>query len=260
MKYTKQEIKKAVRALPENLQDALSSTEATDAIISIQKKYNLHVDQAGELADQATLVKVGLAHPIDFIKNVREGLHVSDEVARQIAQDVNEQIFRPIRESLKRLHGLKTGGEEEMKPPQAPNTTLLTPNVHATAYPPTPPLNPTPKTFSPEVKKVEPTPPLNPVINPKETALREGGLKTLSSVLTEIKQATPNYSPKPTPPVIPATPKENKVITAPSNILEDKLGATVKLPKDNSPATPDAQKPSAPTKGYGNDPYREPTN
>jgi len=182
---------------------------------------------------------------------------------------VNEQIFRPIREALKKLHGLKTGGEEEekMKPPQAPNTTLLSQDVHARAYPPNPPLNPIPKPLTaltpPEIKKVEtpPTPPLNPVINPKETALREGGLKTLSSVLTEIKQGTPDYSTKPPSPVTPTTPKENKVITAPGNILEDKLAGIVKLPKDTVPTT-NSEAPKAPTppsKGYGNDPYREPT-
>ena len=117
--------------LPSDLKTAIYSADSSTAIENISKKYGLHIDQMGKLAEETGLVMLGVTHPKDFISNLAKRLQVDQLTAKSIAQDVNEQIFKKVRESLMKIHGL---GETPAE---------------------------TPKTEKPEVKveiKVEPKP------------------------------------------------------------------------------------------------------
>ena len=117
--------------LPSDLKTAIYSADSSTAIENISKKYGLHIDQMGKLAEETGLVMLGVTHPKDFISNLAGRLGVDQLTAKSIARDVNEQIFKKVRESLMKIHGLAETPAE------------------------------TPKTEKPEVKveiKVEPKP------------------------------------------------------------------------------------------------------
>ena len=102
---------KRYKNLPPDLKDAMFSEEVTDKIMNISNKYGLYVDKMGDLGNEIGRVMLGLTHPKDFIANLSKRLGVDMEKAKSIAKDVNEQIFGPVRESLKKLHKI---GEEEL--------------------------------------------------------------------------------------------------------------------------------------------------
>ena len=122
---------KLFEKLPQDIKEAMYGIDSSEAIQSISKKYNLLIDKMGILSEETGLVMLGLTHPKDFISNLSARLQVDTMTAKSIARDVNEQIFKKVRESLMKIHGL---GETPAE---------------------------TPKTEKPEVKveiKVEPKP------------------------------------------------------------------------------------------------------
>lgn len=91
-------------SLPDDVQKTMSSPEVAKKIQAIGQKHQLHVDTVGTLLDETQLVMKGETHPKEYIKNLTKRLSVSDTKAKEVAVDINEQIFRPIRESLKKVH------------------------------------------------------------------------------------------------------------------------------------------------------------
>ena len=55
------------------------------------------------MVGEAGYVMLGVTHPNDFIGNLAERLEVDKEKARAIAQEINEQIFKKVRESLRKI-------------------------------------------------------------------------------------------------------------------------------------------------------------
>ena len=98
--------------LPDDVQKAVASVEVTKQIQTIGQKHQLHVDTVGALLDETQRVMKGGTHPKDYIRNLTKRLSVQDAKAKEIAVDINEQIFRPVRESLKKIHKIGEDGPE----------------------------------------------------------------------------------------------------------------------------------------------------
>ncbi len=94
------------RDLPEDLQKAMFSPDTADAILAVGKKFGLQIDQTGELADETGLVMLGVTPPGEFIRNLARRLELDPEKAKAVAEEINQKIFQPVRESLKKVHGL----------------------------------------------------------------------------------------------------------------------------------------------------------
>src|SRR3989344_6311716 len=101
-----EEISKRFLDLPEDIQKALFSADTSDAIFEVGKKHGLAVDKMGELADETGLVMLGMTKPSEYIKNLSQRLAVEPEKAKAVAEDINQKVFAPIRESLKKIHGI----------------------------------------------------------------------------------------------------------------------------------------------------------
>src|SRR3989344_1961759 len=101
-----------VRLTTDNVQKAVASVEVTKQIQTIGQKHQLHVDTVGALLDETQRVMKGGTHPKDYIRNLTKRLSVQDAKAKEIAVDINEQIFRPVRESLKKIHKIGEDGPE----------------------------------------------------------------------------------------------------------------------------------------------------
>ena len=106
MDYTPEQLEEKFDMLPENVRKTLNSVDVEKHILSIGRSHKLHVDILDELADETGLVMLGLTHPRNYVEHLRERLGISNDEAVSLARDVNAQIFSPIREALKKVHGL----------------------------------------------------------------------------------------------------------------------------------------------------------
>lgn len=120
MGYTQQQLQEIYKSLPEDLKEAIFGVHNAEIIQNISKKNNLHVDQMGELAAETGLVLLGLTRPENYIKNLGNRLNIDLKQAREIAMQVNIEIFSKVKESLKKIHGIgqtiQETPKEEMKP------------------------------------------------------------------------------------------------------------------------------------------------
>lgn len=123
MRISQEEIQKRFKQLPESLRDAIFSAEITETLIAIGKKYGLGLDKVGDLSAETSLVMLGITHPNQYISELQKALGVERDVARNIAQEVNTQVFAKIREELRKLHNIKDDEKSETYQsvaPQAP--------------------------------------------------------------------------------------------------------------------------------------------
>jgi len=118
MDFTKDELEQKYKSLPADLRAALDSTEIYQKLQVISKKHNLLIDKAGILEEQITLVLLGLVPASKFVGQLREMLDITLQEAQNIANDVNETIFKDFRESLMRIHSENTD-PAEVRPPRA---------------------------------------------------------------------------------------------------------------------------------------------
>ncbi|QQG42709.1 MAG: hypothetical protein HYW15_00580 [Candidatus Giovannonibacteria bacterium] len=108
-----EEIIAKYQELPEDLQKALVSSFFSNAITDAGKKFGLAIDKIGELAEETGFVMLGVTPPSEYVKNLTGRLGVAPEKARAIAEEINQKVFQPVRESLKKIHGL---GGSVLKP------------------------------------------------------------------------------------------------------------------------------------------------
>jgi len=121
MSFTREQLKERYAKLPKEVKAVLDSEENTDRIYDLGNKNKLHIDKIGLLNQEINLVMLGMVKPQEFVPNLREKLKIGDEEARQLAMEVNEQIFAPIRESLKQVHAMGEAEKKEAAKPTANN-------------------------------------------------------------------------------------------------------------------------------------------
>ncbi|MBU1159584.1 MAG: hypothetical protein ABIJ28_04165 [Patescibacteria group bacterium] len=109
--YTEQQIIEMYEKLPEDLKDAIFSVESTKTLESLGKKYGLNIEQIGKLGNETGMLMIGITSPNEYVGNLAGRLNLDKQKARQIADEVNQQVFSKVRESLKKIHG------EESSPP-----------------------------------------------------------------------------------------------------------------------------------------------
>ncbi|MEK9195344.1 MAG: hypothetical protein AAB975_03130, partial [Patescibacteria group bacterium] len=161
--------------LPEPLKDEMMSVENSERIFEAGKKFGLTIEQIGFLAEEAGYVVLGLTHPNDFVGRLKDHLRVDEEKAKTIAQQINHQVFFPLREILKTTHQFELTQEQiQASPPPIPAIPHAQPIIPKT--PPTPqsdirPIGrPTPVISVPSVPPAKnppqmPTPPA-PIVKP----------------------------------------------------------------------------------------------
>ena len=111
--FTEKQIAQMYDNLPEDLKDSIFSVDTTSVINEIGRKYGLAIDKIGDLANETGMVMLGVTHPNEFIGNLADRLEVDKEKARAIAGEINEQVFKKVRESLRKIHNMREEAEEE---------------------------------------------------------------------------------------------------------------------------------------------------
>lgn len=116
--FTDQEIEQAIKRSPKLIQNEIMTGEDTAVIIAgLGKTRGLHIDQIGTLAELNRNMLLGLISPDEFLKDLIEA-KIPEKDARDIMKEINEKIFVPLREEMRK--GLPTEVKHaEVKPPQA---------------------------------------------------------------------------------------------------------------------------------------------
>ncbi len=140
---TNKDILEIVSELPKDLRDAYFSPATTEAIKETGKNNGLTIDKIGELAHETGLVMIGITPPGEYIKNLTGRLGVAPEKAKAVAEEINQKVFQPVRESLKKIHGLTP---EAPKVPIQPPTQKPLPTREEIKIPPNLPI---------EIKQIE---------------------------------------------------------------------------------------------------------
>jgi hypothetical protein len=175
MPYAKEQILEAFKKLPEDVKEAMFSIDTVEIMRQIGEKHKLMIDKIGELADETGLVMLGLTHPSQFISHLTDRLEIDKTIAKEIAEEINSKVFFPIRENLKKIHGVEAGEAKEEIPP------LPIPEVSA------PPLTAGPEVFAPM-----------PEIPPAEAPISALSVEPISEIPTP-EAPKPEQTPATTP-------------------------------------------------------------
>ena len=125
---TQKKIEARLAELPQDIQEAVLSAELGSRIQTIGAMHQLHVDQVGTLEEEVMLTMLGFSNPATFAEQLMEELHTTPELAAQIAQDVTQSVFLPIRESMQSFMTAHPEGKSEEKtsaPLQKPDLSTL---------------------------------------------------------------------------------------------------------------------------------------
>ena len=94
------QIQTRMAELPEDVRAAVQSADFGNKVHTIGTKHQLHIDQIGLLEDEVLLVMLAFSDPEEFVQNLVEQLHVQEDVANIIADEVSNDILLPIRTSI----------------------------------------------------------------------------------------------------------------------------------------------------------------
>lgn len=122
--HTQDEIDDRFEKLPKVLQDALFDPKIAQKIFAIGDQFELTIEQIGFLAEETGFVMLGLTRPNMFKDAIQERLGTDNAKGESIAHEINNQIFFPLRETLKSSLGMDIVQEkismEAMPPPPHP--------------------------------------------------------------------------------------------------------------------------------------------
>ena len=254
----------------------------------IGEKHGLHIDKIGELASETGLVFLGLTRPQEFVSNLAERLGVAREAARDIAADVNERVFLPVREHLKALHhaderAFDTSADTARKtPPPAPTLPVQKWVAQNTQRPQPSPMPPLPGKNMPQsaaaeqqpgsrvsqfsapshapVPETPRTPP--PAPQPPPLAQAPAGVPTTERLsFFQAPEKPVRSSAQSSLRTLPTTPEEQAAMRR--KAFEELV--SLKKPDEEESVGKGAPAPSLPTRETGPrysgpDPYREPAN
>ena len=294
MDETEQLIFEQFKQLPQDVQDAITSNRVREQIKAIGEKHQLHIDQIGSLETETTFIMIGLEPAKDYIRNIARELRLDGATAQKIAVDVNEQIFRPVRESLKKIHEIADTDSTTPTPlpqnteiPESLKTTIEKP---ITSTPPQTTVNiPLQETVGTLLRlKKDVTPTVRPTLMGGTTIeTKEDGrpffkvtpqkspdtlapafkppITNLQSSVPQIqtqdiqKQSQKIVSPPPNLPTQTPLQQQTPPAIIRSNSVEDKLTKTFSIPRAETEYKESSTETPKRDSNYGkNDPYREP--
>lgn len=145
------EIRTRFSLLPTEIQETIQSSDYQMKLFEIAKKHKLTYEKLGQIELETTMVLLGMTPPDEFKFDINEQLKLSPADLDSVVLDINEQIFKPIRDKLMRLYSEKEvlEGEKYAKEVTNPNqvretkasvspTTAVNPSLDLSKFTPTP--------------------------------------------------------------------------------------------------------------------------
>lgn len=118
MNHSPQEIEKAFSALPDDLYEAMYQVDVNNTIFAIGKKHGVHIDKQEFLKGNILFVLLGLEKASDFAYNIKGKLGLSTEAESKLISEINESVFRAVREKFKDIRSGKGEDDQEALHPE----------------------------------------------------------------------------------------------------------------------------------------------
>jgi hypothetical protein len=90
--------------LPQELRQLFFADATANQMREIAEKNNLDKKQLWWASYTVGMVLLGEIHITNFVKALQEKCNLTEEKARQLAREINQVIFLPVKESLKKVH------------------------------------------------------------------------------------------------------------------------------------------------------------
>lgn len=106
--------------LPHKLQQAVFSMETAAQIRKVSEKNNLNEEQLWNFSYTVGMILLGEINITEFVKTLQEKCKLEEEPARQVARDINQVVFLPLKEELKKIHNISQWPRENKSPVAPP--------------------------------------------------------------------------------------------------------------------------------------------
>src|SRR3989338_9831762 len=110
------DIKELMKEVPAPIRAFFASGKVEVVAKNLMQKYQLHIDQGAVVEREIILLLLGLKDPTEFTQALAEEAKLDQQTISNITKDVNEQIFVPLREEMRR----GGGGPQAPAKPAAP--------------------------------------------------------------------------------------------------------------------------------------------
>lgn len=118
-----------MQEVPQQIKNFFANRRLDPITLNLVAKYKLRIDQAAVLEREIILLLLGLEDPGEFVRTLGDEAKLDQATIQGITQDVNAQIFVPLREEM-----------EGKRPPQPPPAPAPPPQLGKSDFPkPTPP-------------------------------------------------------------------------------------------------------------------------
>jgi hypothetical protein len=118
---SKKLIQETFEKLPLYVQEGIKSVPWTDGLQKVTEKEHLHIDKMETVQTETLLMVLGLIDDVEYIGKIHEILGISGEKLDSFIEDVNKEVFLPLREEIVRR---KNGGGEDNEENLDHKTTL----------------------------------------------------------------------------------------------------------------------------------------
>ena len=269
-------VKQVMHTLPLLIRNYLGQGKYSDVANRLMTKYALHVDQGSILEREIMLLLMGIDNPDEFVQALAEEAMLDQQTVTGITQDVNEQIFVPLREEMRRGEKVEEAAKVAAALPPRPMvlpplSTIIPANPQLPVKPPqvnasvpryAPPkkyfnlqnkIPPPAKPTQPPPQKVVPPPPPKPMgssrlLEDHEEPHIELHAGPSPAAESPLRQALRTVMPRPV---------EASDIAGPPPNLPGVILPPPPIPRPPV-VSPPKQKPPIPITHYSSDPYREP--
>ena len=109
-------VAQVMQTLPPPIRNYLGQGKYTLVAKNLMTKYNLRIDQGGVLEREIMLLLMGIETPDEFIQALVEEAKLEQQTVTGIVQDINTQIFVPLREEEMKSGGMKTEPAVQQSP------------------------------------------------------------------------------------------------------------------------------------------------
>lgn len=97
-----QNVAQVMKTLPSFLRKYLAEGKYTPIAKDLMAKYGLRIDQGGVLERETMLLLMGIENPNEFMQSLLEEAKLDQRTVSGIMQDINTQIFIPLRDEMRK--------------------------------------------------------------------------------------------------------------------------------------------------------------
>ncbi len=99
--------------LPPEMRNLFFNENTANQVREIGLKNNLDREQLVQASYVTGLILLGETNIVNFVKSLQKECGLAEEPARQLARDINQTIFLPVKENLKKIHRVPSWPREE---------------------------------------------------------------------------------------------------------------------------------------------------